>query len=153
MCPQDYFFPWLDEDGDTGVAKNIFARKPYPKSTYERAIMSVDQEVLWNGVRQLRIALDCEPWPWNGKTKKEAARVIAQSQSALNRLHHFIHLQGSPKPPVIVVKGGNWVKRHDSFPARSKVRRAFFNEFWQEQMIPAWHDAQSFDGVSDELCQ
>ncbi|MHA2069223.1 MAG: hypothetical protein ACXABY_33095 [Candidatus Thorarchaeota archaeon] len=145
VLAKHYFKLWND------MKDEKFGRKPHAQASYLNAIHSVDTELIWDGIRNPQAALSCNAvWPYNGVSNTEARKTIDDSMAALKKLRRFIHLVGKTKPKRIEVKGGNWTEdnRH-GFEGRSNVRKKFFNDFWNDTLLPLHETVAKLNGVKD----
>jgi hypothetical protein len=135
-----------------------FGRAPHVNATYVAALHSVDQQIIWDGIRNPSEALRCpEVWPYNGIGMDEARKTIGLAENALSRLRHFVHIEdrsrsGGDSSEAIA---GNWLRAHKRYAGKSRVNKDIFNDFWKNIIGPLMPRLEKLNGVggrSRDLC-
>jgi hypothetical protein len=147
-----YFDMWED------MKNEKFGRAPHMTATYVAALQSVDQQILWDGIRNPSKALSCtQVWPYNGISMDEARRIIGLAEDALSRLRHFVHIEDRSRAggDISQAISGNWLRAHKLYAGKSRVNKDTFNDFWKniiEPLMPRLEKLNGVAGKARELC-
>lgn len=161
--PQDDpSFPLPDPEPDAPVAtyyplwaimkEDKFGRHPHINASWQHAIHSIDQQLLWDGQRHLSPAL-ARPdlWPHNGISQNRAAVLFARFTDILMSLRHFIHLDdrtrsGGGKHDAI---GGTWIVPNAT-GFKSRTRIAAF-QVWYTIFAELYPELERLNGLGARL--
>lgn len=139
--PQTEYMPiW------TEIASKTFGRAPHASASYENALFAIDQQIIWDGIRNPGAAIVAGnfPWPYNGIGRDEVIGIINKSNDLLDRLRHFIHFDpnnlgpGGKKIPI----GGTW--------REGKTRKTAF-EAWYKEFIELYPKIGALDGIKSQI--
>ncbi len=136
--PEPEYMPAWDE-----LANEQFGRAPHRTATWRKALMSIDQQLIWDGIRHPAAVLswgDFE-WPYRGAgqpvDQARARDILTRATDLLARLRHFVEFD--PRDNTAVATGGTWLD--------GRVRRENFEQ-WHSEFKELWPWLESINGIS-----
>lgn len=132
--PQVTYMPVWEE-----IADDRFGSPPHASATYAAALFSIDQQLIWDGIRNPQKGLREGKFPYNGVSAAKAQQIIKEASELSAQLRHFITFDPTVALGRKAIKG-TWL--------RGRTRRQNF-EGWYKQFMELYPLLEQVNGVGN----